>query len=1233
MQATRGPESPAVQSPAVQAYVLGGFKVVVRGQVLPEQVWRRKTARQLFKILLSRPNRRMTRDEVIELLWPESDPEAASSNLRSTLFALRHALEPSTAPAGVAVVFSNRAGVWLRPDVELWVDADAFEHTVEEAWRSADPLPLLEEASSFYAGHYLPEDLYEDWATERRESLKQRWAELQLRLSHELEHRGDPESAVRPLQRLLQVDPCDERAAQEAMQLLNRHGRRAEALRIYQRLVEALKEELGVEPSEATTELHRQVSAGENAAATPIPSAPFRCAYPFPSPAELIDREQELAALSRVVKNGRSSGQVALLSAPAGTGKSTLLGEMVRRAQVQGVLCLAGGCYEAGVVIPLGPFHDAFVDYFSTQPAERLRLGENIKDLARAIPELRYQLDLADEPSHESPQADRARVFAAVHASLRSMAEQGPVLLCLEDLHAADEASVHLFHYLARQTRRLPLALIGTFRSDEVPPDQPLAQILAALARERLTEHIRLSSFDRAATNRFIDSLLGGPSSERLAESVFSTTGGNPLFVEQLVLASTESGQFQRRSSIWHGTADVANPPQVVRDVIVQRVLRLSSTCRDALAMAAVLGQTFDYGVLLTALDSVDEPTLLVDLDKAIAASVLQETTQGYAFRHALLHQAMYWSVSTPQRMLLHTRAGEVLERLGGSKRADSVMELARHFVLAGRAPALREKALRYSLEAGHRADAASTNREALVHFTNVVEILETLDSPVNPSSYVEGLEGRARAERRLGLWTAAIDTSRSILELTEDPMVRARARAEIASSLNHVGEPTAALQEADLGLAELGAGPTGTASDVVRSHLLALKAYGRFFEGRFAQLLEVGDDMYAAADALQQPRLQAAAKSVRGWARMGQGRVPEALEEFALALQSAQQSGDKIEIAMAEVNLGVQNYLGGQFAVARDQLMRGAATFRDSAGELRMVNAIQHLGRVCVAEGNLEEARTQAEFALELATSQHDRWAADCHDLLGTISALRAEYEDAEISHNTALQIRTAVGFRAGIVDSLIALGLVEKLRGDFTSAQHYFGEASSTADEMDVSPQRVAARRNLGQLFLLMGNSMAAADVISGAFSLAESMSHTLEYAPTALAMAQVNAQAGDSTLALELAEMAVNSSRSAEHIVESNVFVTSLLCSLGDVARAAPRAEQATHHAELMQAPRLLGLAYLGTARLAFAQGLINTAAQHYAGAVRQFELARTPTERALAEGEYLGCLKGERPHMTQ
>src|SRR5438046_2244111 len=119
--------------------MLGGFRVVVRGHTLDDHAWRRRAARQLFKCLLSRPNRRMTRDEVIELLWPESDSDAASTNVRSTLHAMRRVLEPSDEAIGI--VFTDRDSIWLRPDVELWSDADEFERTLDQAARSPDPLP------------------------------------------------------------------------------------------------------------------------------------------------------------------------------------------------------------------------------------------------------------------------------------------------------------------------------------------------------------------------------------------------------------------------------------------------------------------------------------------------------------------------------------------------------------------------------------------------------------------------------------------------------------------------------------------------------------------------------------------------------------------------------------------------------------------------------------------------------------------------------------------------------------------------------------------------------------------------------------------------------------------------------------------------------------------------------------------------------------------------------------
>jgi DNA-binding SARP family transcriptional activator len=168
------------EGPAVEIYTLSSFRVLVGGHAVEESAWRRRSARQVLKVLLTRPGRRMTRDEVVDLFWPESDPEASASNLRSTLYALRRALQVKALPVR-EVVFADRDSVWLSSQADVWCDADAFEQKIVEAWRSQDPLPLLDEASVIYAGDFLPDDLYEDWASARRELLRQTWTELQIR--------------------------------------------------------------------------------------------------------------------------------------------------------------------------------------------------------------------------------------------------------------------------------------------------------------------------------------------------------------------------------------------------------------------------------------------------------------------------------------------------------------------------------------------------------------------------------------------------------------------------------------------------------------------------------------------------------------------------------------------------------------------------------------------------------------------------------------------------------------------------------------------------------------------------------------------------------------------------------------------------------------------------------------------------------------------------------------------
>src|SRR5262249_40519478 len=225
-----------------------------------------------------------------------------------------------------------------------------------------------------------------------------------------------------------------------------------------------------------------------------------------------------------------------------------------------------------------------------------------------------------------------------------------------------DEATLQLFHYLTRQTRRLPLLLLASYRTDEAPRGQPLAQTLAAMQRERLLQHVSIGALARENTNLLVTSLLEGAPSDRLSVSVFRTTGGNPLFIEQLLLSLSETGQLRRRGGVWHGTTELEGTPGIVREVITQRLQRLGGGGRSALAMAAVLGQTFEHSVLLASLEPVDEGELLRHLDEAITSQVLRETQAGYGFGHAFLRDAVYWDLSARHRMRLHARAAESLE-------------------------------------------------------------------------------------------------------------------------------------------------------------------------------------------------------------------------------------------------------------------------------------------------------------------------------------------------------------------------------------------------------------------------------------------------------------------------------------------------------------------------------------------------------------------------------------------
>jgi DNA-binding SARP family transcriptional activator len=232
-------EKPAVihaNRPTLAIHLLGPFRIAVNGAEIEERLWTRRKSKTLVKLLALQPHRQLHREQVMELLWPELDLEAAVNNLHKTIHAARRALEPELkAGAESGFIVTQDQQVILRSPGELWIDFQVFERFAAAALKSHDAA-ACESALELYGGDLLSEDLYEDWAVSRREQLRLLRQKLLRRLAQIHETNGHHQQAIESYQRLVAASPSDEEAHRHLMRLYALTGDRRQAMRQYQQL-------------------------------------------------------------------------------------------------------------------------------------------------------------------------------------------------------------------------------------------------------------------------------------------------------------------------------------------------------------------------------------------------------------------------------------------------------------------------------------------------------------------------------------------------------------------------------------------------------------------------------------------------------------------------------------------------------------------------------------------------------------------------------------------------------------------------------------------------------------------------------------------------------------------------------------------------------------------------------------------------------------------------------------
>jgi len=239
---------------------LGGFQVWRGDEAIPSNGWRREKSRQMFQLLLTYRHSPLDRDQISEYLWPEADIATAQRNFKITLNTLYQVLEPEREPGSEsAFVFRDGTTYALRPNADIWIDAEDFLNLTKQA--GEPDMNSLGEALALYHGDYLPEALYEAWVAEEREMLASLFLESADRLTRLLIAKEQYADVVDLSQRVLTKDNCWERAYRHMMLAYDRLGDHGQVGRTYQRCVQALKDELDISPSPETRELYEKLTS------------------------------------------------------------------------------------------------------------------------------------------------------------------------------------------------------------------------------------------------------------------------------------------------------------------------------------------------------------------------------------------------------------------------------------------------------------------------------------------------------------------------------------------------------------------------------------------------------------------------------------------------------------------------------------------------------------------------------------------------------------------------------------------------------------------------------------------------------------------------------------------------------------------------------------------------------------------------------------------------------------
>lgn len=640
----------------------------------------------------------VSRDKLLYLFWPDEPESKARRNLARLSSYLRVELPRPE------ILQTTRESLQINPE-RVQVDTLRFVRLCEENATHEGAVPLYR--GPFLMGFSLASSPdFDFWLTEEQGRYETLYLNTLASLVRTKIAQSDWAAAIQYAQRYLTVDALAEEIHRKLITLYAAQGDRTAALKQYETCVQVLEKELGVSPLPETHFAYESVLKGSHAPALPSPIKPAWTVLPSLG-LPLLGRKDAWEALESASQQLHPGG-VILISGEAGVGKTRLLQEFA--TQGNGTI-LTGNNHPSTQTLPyhslLQALRQALSQTHLWTDIPPLWLGE----LTQLLPELSMHFPDLPRPLEIEPQQAQARLFEALRLVFFGLAARAsPLLLCLDDLHWADETTLDWLSAVSRRLKDSQMCVLGTYRSED---SESLQEARRAFRRVGMLVEVTLLGLTPQAINEILERVSGdGSTRAQLASRLYQATGGNTFFVLETVRKLLESEQLD-------APPETLPLPKTVQETIQARLARLSPLSRQILDAAAVLSPDLKLPLLQqtagrTELEALD------GLDELIQRQLLQEEGEGLAFRHDLLRTSVYRALSPWRRQALHRRAGDALRDVYPSRPETVAAQRAQHYDTAGD----YEQAVAFYEQAAAASQAVYAHGEAVRHLQRAIALV-----------------------------------------------------------------------------------------------------------------------------------------------------------------------------------------------------------------------------------------------------------------------------------------------------------------------------------------------------------------------------------------------------------------------------------------------------------------------------------------------------------------------------